>query len=94
MIKKHALFIITLGLSVFIGGLAFAQSCPDVVGDWEVTGEQVLGQWRPGEDPSFVYIYQSLDGVIVIVDQQGCLFYGNINLGSFEFPMVGNMNIY
>ena len=91
MIKKFAISTIVLGLSVLIGGWAFAQSCPDVVGEWDISGEQILSQWRYQQDPPFEFTYQTLEGVIEIVDQQGCLFHGWLYLGAFQFPLVGTI---
>jgi hypothetical protein len=92
MIKKRAVFVMALGLCVFIGGLAFAQSCPDVVGEWDVTGEQIYSQWRYHEETPFEFEYRPRDGVIEIVEQRECLFHGWVHTGDFKLPLVGTIN--
>jgi hypothetical protein len=92
MYRKCTVFIVAFGIVVFSIGWAFAQSCPDVVGEWDFKGEQILSQWRYGEDPPFVFTFQSVNGVIEIENQQGCLFNGWLYLDAFQFPLVGTIN--
>jgi hypothetical protein len=56
----------------FLGGLAFGDSCPRLVGEWDVTSESVA--YSPS-DGSFIYVNSA--GILHIVHQNGCLFYGS-----------------
>ena len=71
MIKKTFMFVLMLCLTIIIGNQAFAQSCPNVVGDWDFTIQAA------SYDPlTNTYGYEEIKGVIHITDQNGCLFYG------------------
>ena len=76
MIRKNFIFVLTLGLTIFIAGVAFGQNCSDIVGDWDLTIE-----WVYYDDVDDSYGYTTYNGIIHIVDQNGCLFYGYV-----EFP--------
>ena len=90
MIRKSAVFVIVFGLSIFIGiCAAFAQSCPDVLGEWDITGEQILA--HRGDAGEFSFHFNPLSGELDIVKQDGCLFHGEITLGAFTFPVVGTI---
>jgi hypothetical protein len=91
MLKKSVIVTFFIMFNMFICGSVFSQSCPDVVGQWDVTGEQILGNWRYGEDPNFDFTYQQINGIITITDQQACLFHGWLELGAFKFPLVGTI---
>ncbi len=74
MIKKFVFFL-TLYLIIISGSLALAETCPNVVGDWDYNGQQVY--YDPETD---TYGYETEYGIIHVTNQNGCLFYGHVEI--------------
>lgn len=88
MLNKINLFVITLFLAIIIGRLAIAQTCPDVIGDWDFNIQSAY------YDPSTnTYGYETHNGVFHIISQDGCLFYGNREVEGSESPLTGAISL-
>ena len=70
--KKISIILLTVSLfAILFGNVAIAENCPNLVGNWEVTGKEVCGI-RATEE----FEYRPLDATLEITNQDGCLFYG------------------
>jgi hypothetical protein len=70
MSKKKLVIVLIMYLTIITGGQVFAATCPNIVGDWNLTGEYVVHNGGDG--------YGDIEGTLNIEDQNGCLFYGKL----------------
>ena len=83
MLKKKIMILLIVFMSLFIGNLVFAGTCPIIVGDWDFTHVGV--SW----DGNYEY-YEPTNFVISITNQNECLFYGEMGDRHFTGAINGN----
>ena len=81
MKRRHWISGVTFGvLTIFFAGLAFGESCPTLIGDWDVSSDSsAYDSTGSGCLPSSIvgcFAYVTSTGVLRIEGQTGCLFYG------------------
>jgi hypothetical protein len=70
---KGTIVVLTVCLTFFVGSQSFAQTCPDLVGDWDYSSN-----WA-NYDPSIPgYSFTTQTGIIHITNQSNCVFYGTV----------------
>lgn len=88
MIVRYVGVALIMCLAIVSGGLVFAETCPNVVGDWDTTVKRVTYS-NNTED----YFYSDGNVTYHIIDQSDCLFYGNVEFqngsGTVSSPITG-----
>ena len=73
--KKSVSLLLTVSLSaILFGNVAIAENCPNLIGNWEVTGKEVCGIIATEE-----FEYRPVYATLEITNQDGCLFYGYLH---------------
>ena len=72
---------------IFSSNTVLAGGCKDITGEWELTGEEVCAI----ASPTTTYEYRDVALTFEIVDQEGCRFYGTLQLGEESYPLTGSL---
>lgn len=92
MAVRYVGAVLIMCLAIVSGGSVFAETWPNVVGDWDATVKRVAYD-NDSKDSAF----SDTTSTIHIVDQSGRLFYGNIEFqksdgsGTGTSPITGVM---
>ncbi|MDN3512903.1 MAG: hypothetical protein NG747_00715 [Candidatus Brocadia sp.] len=88
MVIRYVGVALIICLAIVSGDPVFAETCPNVVGDWDTTVKRVTYA-NDTED----YTYSDGSATYSIIDQNDCLFYGNVEFqndsGTVSFPITG-----
>ena len=88
MVVRYIDVVLIICLAIVSGGSVLAETCPNVVGDWDTTMKRVTYD-NDTED----YTYSDGSATYYIVDQNDCLFYGNVEFqngsGTVSSPITG-----
>ena len=88
MAVRYIGVVLIMCLAIVSGGSVFAETCPNVVGDWDTTVKRVTYD-NDTED----YTYSIGSATYYIIDQSDCLFYGNVEFqngsGTVSSPITG-----
>ena len=71
IIKKIIVSVFVLYVTIVTGTWAFAENCPNVVGNWDCTANKVYY-----ESATDTYSYETTERILYVTSQDGCLFYG------------------
>lgn len=90
MAVRYVSVVLIMCLAIVSGGSVFAETWPNVVGDWDATVKRVSYDNDTGDSA-----YSDTTSTIHIIDQSGRLFYGNIEFqkrdgsGTGSSPITG-----
>ncbi len=88
MVVRYVSVVLIMCLAIVSGGSVFAETWPNVVGDWDTTMKRVTYD-NDTED----YTYSDGSATYHIIDQNDCLFYGNVEFqngsGTVSSPITG-----
>ena len=88
MVVRYVGVVLIMCLAIVSGGSVFAETWPNVVGDWDATVKRVTYD-NDTED----YAYSDVTSTIHIIDQSGRLFYGNIEFQKSDGSGTGSSPI-
>ena len=90
MVVRYVGVVLIMCLAIVSGGSVFAETWPNVVGDWDATWKNVTY-----DNDTEAYAYSDGTSTIHITDQSGRLFYGNLEFqksdgsGTGTSPVTG-----
>ena len=62
-------------LTFIFGSLSFAETCPDLIGDWDYSSS-----WANYDPSGPGYSFTTQTGIIHITEQSNCVFYGTVEM--------------
>jgi hypothetical protein len=88
VLKEKGLIVVLMVCLTFIfGSQSFAETCPNLIGDWDYDGNWAL------YDPAIPgYSFMTQTGIIHITNQSDCVFYGTVERltpSAESFPATG-----
>ena len=88
MVVRYVSVVLIMCLAIVSGGSVFAETCPNVVGDWDTTVKR-----ETYDNDTEDYTYSDGSATYHIIDQSDCLFYGNVEFqsgsGTVSSPITG-----